>query len=258
VLLVEDNPINQRVAKAMLEHLGFDVDVVADGTDAVEAAVLTPYRAILMDCQIPGLDGYRATAEIRRLQASSRRTPIIAVTGSTTGPERARCLAVGMDDHLAKPVSLKVLGEVLARWCPDGSVEPVAIDPPPPVQAGTGDAGRAVLDLRVVGRLELLGEAAGEDLVGQLATLFLADADARLGGLRQAMADDDTSAVVRCAHILSGSSANVGATELARLCATLSTYDAAADRVGRGALLDGIETELGRVVSALSSLVPTT
>jgi two-component system, sensor histidine kinase and response regulator len=260
VLLAEDNPINQRVAKAMLEHLGFDVDVVADGADAVEAAILTPYRAILMDCQLPGLDGFRATAEIRRRQGSSRRTPVIAVTGSTTPSEQQRCLAAGMDDYLAKPVSLRALGDMLARWCPDGQVDSVALDAAAPGPAAEAAAGPepTVLDARVVGRLERLGVAAGEDLVGQLATLFLADAETRISGLRQALADDDAAAVVRCAHTLRGSSANLGATELARLCATLSTHDAAADRMGRSALFDGIEAELGRVRSALGSLVPTT
>ena len=120
VLLCEDNPINQRVLQAMLEHLGCDVDVVADGGDAVKAVIQTPYRTILMDCQLPGMDGYQATREIRRLQGSSRRTPIIAVTGTATHSERRQCLAAGMDDYLAKPVTLTSLGNVLGRWCPAG------------------------------------------------------------------------------------------------------------------------------------------
>ena len=264
MLLAEDNTINQRVAAAMLEHLGFDVDIVADGPEAVRAAILTPYRAILMDCQIPGLDGYQATSEIRRLQGPSRRTPIIAVTASATESDEQRCLAAGMDDHLAKPLSLKSLAAVLARWAPAGSLATIADGPAVPVQAGdaaarhTADSGRAALDAHIVDRLERLGSATGQDLMGELATLFLADADMRLSALRQALADNDAAAVVRSAHTLSGSSANLGATDLARLCATLATDTAAGDLVGSSALCDGIESELGRVRSALGSLVPTT
>ena len=118
ILLAEDQPVNQRVATAMLENLGFLVDIAADGAGAVRAAILTRYRAILMDCQIPVLDGYRATGEIRRRQGASSRTPIIALTGSATPADRERCLAAGMDDYLTKPLSVKALAATLARWAP--------------------------------------------------------------------------------------------------------------------------------------------
>lgn len=253
VLIAEDNPINQRVAMALLEHLGFDVDVVADGAAAVHAAALSHYRVILMDCQLPGLDGYAATAEIRRRHGPSRRTPIIAVTASAVDSDRRRCLAAGMDDFLAKPLALKALTAVLTRWAPRGS-EPVS-DNDLGEQPAT-DPGRAVLDANVVARLERLGATAGDDLIGQLATLFLADADARIGALRRALAEDDAGAVVRSAHTLSGSSANIGATNLSRLCVTLATGGAAGALVDRGSMVDGIEAELVLVRAALGSLVP--
>ena len=119
------------------------------------------------------------------------------------------------------------------------------------------DSARPALDAQVVGRLERLGQAAGEDLMGQLATLFLADADVSVVALREALAGDDAAAVVRSAHTLSGASANLGATQLARLCATLATDGAAGDLVGGGALLEAVEAELGRVRSALGSRTPT-
>ena len=134
ILLAEDNPVNQRVAAAMLENLGFRVDVVADGAQAVQAAAAAPYKAIFMDGQMPVLDGYEATSEIRRLQAGSHRTPIIAVTGSTMKSDQLRCLAAGMDDFIAKPMNLHALDDVLTRWASDGS-DPAALgDPsaPPP------------------------------------------------------------------------------------------------------------------------------
>jgi len=258
VLVAEDNVINQRVAVAMLRHLGFDVDVVADGADAVRAAVATHYRLILMDCQLPGLDGYRATAEIRRLQEPPRRTPVIAVTGSEAAADRQRCLAAGMDDHVAKPLRLKALTSLISRWAPQGPPASVTDEPTEPskVNGSAADPDRAVLDAGVVARLERLGAAAGEDLLGQLAALFLADAKTRVGSLRQALAEGDALAVVRSAHSLTGSSSNLGATELSRLCGILAADGRAAELVGRSALIDGIEAELDRVRSALDALVP--
>jgi len=120
VLLAEDNRVNQRVAAAMLERLGFDVDVVADGAEAVKATTVRSYRAILMDCQMPVLDGYQATREIRRLPGASQSIPIIAVTASAMKSDRERCEAAGMDAYVTKPLSLKALADVLAQWVPVG------------------------------------------------------------------------------------------------------------------------------------------
>jgi two-component system, sensor histidine kinase and response regulator len=258
VLIAEDNAINQRVAAAMVEHLGFGADVVSDGRGAVTAAAQLPYRAILMDCQLPILDGFQATAEIRALEGSARHTPIIAVTASASESDQRRCLAAGMDDYLAKPLSLNVLATLLARWAPEGTfdapppVPPGVVLPPPPAEPGP-----ALLDQLVIERLEHLGAATGQDLLGQLVQLFVSDADTRFLALSQALTDQAAAAVVRTAHAMSGSSANLGATDLARLCATLATDSAANDPVLSQALLAGIEAELGRVRSALGLLVST-
>jgi PAS domain S-box-containing protein len=119
ILLAEDNLVNQRVATAMLVNLGFAVDIVADGAEAVSAATTTHYRAILMDCQMPVMDGYEATAHIRSLHGESSRTPIVAVTASAMKSDVQRCLDAGMDDYLSKPVRLKALATVMARWAPE-------------------------------------------------------------------------------------------------------------------------------------------
>ncbi len=122
ILLAEDNLVNQRVASAMLVNLGFEVDIAADGAQAVAAATTTRYRAILMDCQMPVMDGFEATAQIRSLHGESSRTPIVAVTASAMKSDVQRCLDAGMDDYLSKPVRLKALAAVMARWAPDESV----------------------------------------------------------------------------------------------------------------------------------------
>lgn len=137
ILLAEDNPVNQRVATAMLARLGFGVDVVGDGAEAVKAATSTPYQVILMDCQMPVLDGYRAASEIRRLEAGSVHTPIIAITAAAMKSDNQRCLDAGMDDYLTKPLSLATLAAALARWATDGSGPAGADEPTEPSWAPT-------------------------------------------------------------------------------------------------------------------------
>jgi CheY-like chemotaxis protein len=116
VLLAEDNIVNQKVAKAMLEKLGCRVDVAANGKEAVELWSGLPYDVVFMDCQMPELDGYAATKQIRALEAGSRRTPIVAMTANAMEGDRERCLAVGMDDYIAKPVSVEDCRAALDLW----------------------------------------------------------------------------------------------------------------------------------------------
>jgi two-component system sensor histidine kinase/response regulator len=121
VLIAEDNPVNQRVASLQVRRCGFDTDVVADGEEALAALESLPYTLVLMDCQMPRMDGYAATRELRRREKGSRHTPVIALTANAYAADREACLQAGMDDHLAKPVSLRTLGEILDQWCSDSS-----------------------------------------------------------------------------------------------------------------------------------------
>lgn len=116
VLIAEDNLVNQKVAQKGLEKLGYRVDIVENGVQAVEAASRVAYDAILMDCQMPEMDGYEATSEIRRIEGSAKHTPIIAVTANAMEGDRENCLAAGMDSYLAKPLSMKKLRETLEEW----------------------------------------------------------------------------------------------------------------------------------------------
>jgi PAS domain S-box-containing protein len=259
VLLAEDNAVNQRVALGMLRSLGFRVDVVSDGAEAVRAATETAYQAILMDCQMPVLDGYAATAEIRRRQQGSPYTPIIAVTASAMKSDRQRCLDAGMDDYITKPLSMEAVAGVMARWATgpphsDRLVEATRSVPEPAADAAA-DAGPPALDPKIVERLERLGSDTGEDLLGQLTDLFLADAELQLVALHEGLATHDAAAVSRCAHTLGGASANLGATELAGLCSHLESESAAGSLDDGEAQLRGLESELERVRSALRSRV---
>ena len=113
VLVAEDNIVNQKVASKLLEKFGCRVDVAANGEEAVRMAEDLPYALILMDCQMPEMDGYEATAAIRKMEKD---TPIIALTANAMEGDREKCLAAGMDDYLPKPINPEALNEMLDKW----------------------------------------------------------------------------------------------------------------------------------------------
>ncbi len=114
--MVEDNAINQLVARGLLDRLGFVSDLVGNGHEALAALEQTAYAAVLMDCQMPEMDGYTATAEIRRREGATRHIPIIAMTAGALAGDEERCLAAGMDAYLPKPIDSMQLEAVLTRW----------------------------------------------------------------------------------------------------------------------------------------------
>ena len=116
VLIVEDSPVNRLVAVHVLERCGFRSHVVNDGREALHALSTQRYDAVLMDCQMPDIDGYEATRELRRRENGGRHTPVIAMTAHAMTGDRERCLEAGMDDYIAKPVRSHTLNEVLRRW----------------------------------------------------------------------------------------------------------------------------------------------
>lgn len=134
LLIVDDNPVNQRVSSTMLRKLGYRSDVATNGIEAVEASAKREYAAILMDCVLPLMDGFEATAAIRLREGSARHTPIIAMTASAMKGDLERCIAAGMDTYLSKPVKMAKLGEIIAEWIDSGR------DQGPPKVALNGDS----------------------------------------------------------------------------------------------------------------------
>ena len=267
LLLAEDNLINQKVALAMLADSGYRVDTVLDGAAAVRAVASQRYDAILMDCQMPELNGYEATSAIRAMKGRAGRIPIIAMTAGARQEDKEHCLAVGMDSYLAKPVSKDALLAMIGRWVGEGAGDTddtddtedtgVAVDDRTSIDGAAGpDLAPPALDAEIVDRLERLGESVGEDLMGQLAVLFLAEAGTNVALLQDAVAGGNVAAVARSAHSLRGASANLGATELARLCAGLEKAAGTGGFESAPAQMEAIDVELGRVRSALAELAP--
>ncbi len=125
VLLAEDNLVNQKVALTLLSRFGIKADVVATGVEALDALVGVSYDLVLMDCQMPEMDGYEATRRLRERERGRRRLPVVAMTANAMVGDRERCLEAGMDDHIPKPVRVPDLHRALARWLPAGAVPPV-------------------------------------------------------------------------------------------------------------------------------------
>jgi PAS domain S-box-containing protein len=143
VLVAEDNPVNQKVAQLTLERLGYQVRVVANGLEAVAALETEPFDVVLMDCQMPGMDGFEATSEIRRREGGWAHHPIIAMTASAMQGDRERCFVVGMDDYIAKPVQPAALDRVLQRWLDRQDVVFGTDRPLPPTDAVAAEPTRA-------------------------------------------------------------------------------------------------------------------
>ncbi len=224
VLLVEDNPINQQVARRMLEILGYQVYVAVNGFEALEQFQKHPLDAILMDCQLPEMDGYTATQHIREQERTlGRHVPIIALTANALAGERDRCLAAGMDDYLAKPFRMKDLEEVMQRVLGAATVPqpPSAAklnNPSGEIPAVDEESVTVLLDTDVfwIGTGITPGSHGAQQLAQQIIATFQSDAAAQMQQLRAAIERQEAKEVRAIAHRLYGSAAQLGARQLAR------------------------------------------
>ena len=223
LLLAEDNPVNTKVAVAMLATAGYVVDTVANGALAVEAAAARPYDAILMDCQMPELNGFEAAAAIRAQEPAGARTPIIALTAGARREDRDRCLAAGMDSYLAKPVSKDALLALVARSVTNRPVTvSAAVGPAAPVD-------EVVLDAAIFEELQDLAATSDGDFLAQLIDQFVVHTEPRLAALRSALQLGDYGDVALIAHTIKGGCGQLGGRRLASSCSRLERKAAAAE-----------------------------
>ena len=250
ILLAEDTPTNQAVALAILKKLGYRADAVADGREALEALEAIPYDLVLMDCQMPEMDGYEATRRIRELGSDhpASRIPVVAMTAHAMKGDREKCLEAGMDDYLSKPVKPARLAEVLERWL-GGKEEkdeivgagPSGEDEKPsskvPKAAAATDLGEpAVFDRRTLVE-RLMGD---EELVGEIVEGFLQDVPEQIRAIRSSVEAGLTEEAGAQAHKIKGAAGNVGGPALQEVAYAMEK----AGKAGEISLLHDLIPEL--------------
>jgi len=228
ILLAEDNAVNQQVALGNLRKLGFDADIAGNGIEVLEALEKKPYEIILMDCQMPEMDGYETTKEIRRREQNGHHTWIIAMTANVMVGDREKCLAVGMDDYVSKPLRRAELHTALDR---------------------AAGASASPLDEGILNNLM----AEGEDVFAELVELFAATAPATLAGMRRALEKSSAGDLSLTAHTLKGSCSNFGATRLRGICAQIEQAALDGKLDGLDDLVDSAGKELSRLIETLKS-----
>ena len=261
ILIVEDNLVNQGVAKAMLNRLNLKWQIANNGQEAVECVRQSDFDLVLMDCQMPVMDGFEATAAIRALHGGQGvQLPIIAITANTMASDRQKCLDAGMDDFLAKPYTFDELQAHLARWLPLSSAAPSRADMPAepalqvplPSQSGGQTANDVVaaraIDLARIEDLRELDESGGMGLAHELIDIFLTTAADAGGQVRSAIQQGDSEALARFAHSLKSSTLNVGAVRLSGFYKKL-------EELGRAGRMDQAKLMLNQVLAEHAAAV---
>ena len=251
ILVVEDNASNQLVAVGTLRLLGFRADVASDGVEALDTLARTTYDAILMDCQMPEMDGFTTTAEIRRREGAVRLTPIIAMTAGATDTDRERCLAAGMDDFLTKPIKPSDVDGALTRWVGTGGVAGHPAEKPDEVPDAR--PGGQVIDRGTVAELRAL--TPDGSLFVEVVDTFLRTGPDHVAELLAAVSNGDLAWARRSAHRLRGESSALGAIELSDLCTSLETRAEEGWGDGAPALASAIETAFDRAAAELGDIV---
>lgn len=271
VLLAEDNPVNIEIMRGMLEELACEVVIVENGLAAADAAENTAFDAILMDCQMPIMDGYEATRQIREQEGPDRRTPIIAVTANAFSEDKELCFAAGMNGFLAKPVTLGALhGELVAKTLiglpkesaakpkrkaraePEAAVPASAPAPHTPKPAAAPAAAEAI-DPAVLAAIRNIGKN-GDAMVDRVVGIFLDTSPSLAEELKSAIDTGDVAAAGRHAHALKSASRNVGSRELPSMLADVEALAKSGDIAGVKAAATSIDRAFQELMDALQAM----
>jgi CheY-like chemotaxis protein len=247
VLLVEDNPVNQEVALAVLQDLGVEAVSAWSGEEALEKLFVDRFDVVLMDCHMPKLDGYATTSRFRDWESEHQRprTPIVALTANAMSGDAEKCYAAGMDRYLGKPFTSDQLFQVLESCFPG---EAPAAEPARALDTRAVDA---ILDQGALGRIRALNRPGGPNLLAKVLGLYSSSSASLVDALRAAAEAQDAEGLRQAAHALKSSSANIGALAFADLCKTLELA-AAQGRLDEVTLLLGeVYTGHARVLKAL-------
>ena len=244
ILVVEDNPTNQQVAVAILKKLGYHADLAAQGVEALRLLHEADYDLVLMDCEMPVMDGYAATRLIRGERTATRNPhlPIIALTADAMCGDRDKCLQAGMSDYLVKPIEPQQLADLLEKWLvtpPGGKVQPFLSQPPQGTQA-------------VFNQAELLHRLAGDkDLAHRIIAGFLDDVPRQLRLLNNQLAAGDARGVQQQAHTLKGAAASISAEALRAICSEVQEAAVARELNRAASLLPRLQEQFGLLKATL-------
>ena len=237
VLLSEDSSVTRSVAVQILRNLGYNVDAVMNGSEALSAAQRSTYDLIILDCETPEMDGYEAARAIRRLPGGAgSRVPILGLTAGSTDANREKRKAAGMNDYIVKPIRPKVVASVLARW---------------DVNAHLTAAPPLAVDREVLTSLADIAGDSHPTLFNEIIELFLGSTPMRMAEMRQAFKKKDAKVLREVAHNLRGSSGQLGATRIEQTCAAVETLARAGSLKGVRELLDQLDLDFERVQSDL-------
>jgi len=239
ILVAEDNIVNQKVAVCFLEKLGYRADVVWNGLEAVAALERQLYDVVLMDVQMPELDGLDASRRICERWPQEDRPQIIAMTANALPEDREACFAAGMDDYLVKPIRVDELAGALKRARPR--------------QARNTGSGENQVSLEA-SALQSLRDLGGAEFLAEVVTVFLADAPALITSLRSSLDRGDTEELRRAAHTLKSNGLTLGASAFAELCRTIEQSAKGGRLHGIAGLVDRVEQEYRTLEEALACL----
>lgn len=264
LLLADDNLINQKVAVLMLKTLGYQVDVVANGREAVEAVARTSYTGVLMDCQMPEMDGFEATREIRKRERSTPPLPIIAMTANAMPGDREACVQAGMNDFLSKPVKIEDLAQVLEKWLTQPSStahnkseavthQPKISEASPHSPPSAPDPSAPPLDAVTLADLRRLGGDEEPTFFISVIDQFCQDSVSHLDAINLAIQGNNSDSLRKVAHAFKGCSRTIGAKPLAEIAFQLEQMGQTNNLEQAQAVFVALQEEFDRVQAALQA-----